>query len=114
MWGIFKKIGQGLKKGFDWVKDKIIKPVAKFLSPVSKPLAGIAKTLLPGAAPVVDLVEGGIEKLSGSGDGGPPPAHNEMLVGHDGHGIRHPVDDGDWAKAFDKSRTLNSEISEQK
>lgn len=109
-WGIFKKIGDGLKTAFNWVKDKIVKPVAKFLSPVAKPLAGVVKTLIPGSAPIVDLAEGAVEKLSGSGSGA-PPAHNGGLVGAGGHGIRRiPVDDGDWAQAFDKSRTLNKRI----
>ena len=89
-WGIFKKIGQGIKKGFNWVKDHIVKPVAKFIAPVAKPLGGVVKTLIPGSAPIVDLAEGAVEKLSG--------------------GIRVPVDDGDWAKAFDQSRTLNRRI----
>lgn len=91
-WGIFKKIGQGIKKGFNWVKDHIVKPVAKFIAPVAKPLGGVVKTLIPGSAPIVDLAEGAVEKLSGSGSGRPPPSQNTMLVGHDGHGIRVPVD----------------------
>ena len=128
-WGIFKKIGQGIKKGFNWVKDHVVKPVAKFIAPVAKPLGGVVKTLIPGSAPIVDLAEGAVEKLSGSGA---PPAHNDMLVGANGHGIRVPVDgssslsfangssslsfangssdNGDWAKAFDNSRTLNRRI----
>lgn len=134
-WGIFKKIGQGIKKGFNWVKDHVVKPVAKFIAPVAKPLGGVVKTLLPGSAPIVDLAEGAVEKLSGSG--APPPvdgssspsfANNGGMVGANGHGIRVPVDgssslnfvngssslsfanDGDWAKAFDNSRTLNRRI----
>ena len=88
-WGIFKKIGQGIKKGFNWVKDHVVKPVAKFIAPVAKPIGGVVKTLIPGSAPIVDLAEGAVEKLSGSGA---PPPHNDMLVGANGHGIRVPVD----------------------
>ena len=129
-WGIFKKIGQGIKKGFNWVKDHVVEPVAKFIAPVAKPLGGVVKTLLPGSAPIVDLAEGAVEKLSGSNI--LPPADNGGMVGANGHGIRVPVDgssslsfangssslsfangssdNGDWAKAFDNSRTLNRRI----
>ena len=101
-WGIFKKIGDGLKKAFNWTKNKIVKPVAKIISPVAKPLAGVVKTLVPGAAPIVDFAEGVVDKISGSG------AANGGLVGAGGHGIRN--DDDDWVKAFNTSRTLNKRI----
>ena len=86
-WGIFQKIGRGLKKAFNWVKDKVVKPVAKFLAPVAKPIASVVKTAIPGAAPIVNVAEKVVDKLSGSGSGSrPPPAAN--TVGYGGHGIR--------------------------
>ena len=107
-WGIFKKIGQGIKKGFNWVKDHIIKPIGKVAAPIAKVAAPVIKTILPESAPFVDVAEGVIDKLSGSGSGG--PSANGGLVGANGHGIRVPVDDGDWARAFDNSKVLNRKI----
>ena len=68
-WGIFQKIGQGLKKAFNWVNDKVIKPVANFLKPVVKPLGSVVKTLIPGSSTVVDVVSDGIEHIANSGSG---------------------------------------------
>ena len=65
-WGVFNKIGKGLKKAFNWVKDKVVKPVANVIAPVAKPLASVAKTIIPGAAPVFDVAENVVKKLSGS------------------------------------------------
>ena len=84
-WGIFKKIGEGLKKAYNWTKNHIVKPVAKALAPIAKPAAAIAKTLIPGASGIIDIAEKGIEKLSG--DGSRKNNINNM-VGRDGHGIR--------------------------
>ena len=56
-WGFWEKIKNGFKKAFNWVKDKIIKPVANVVkgawSKVVKPVVNIA-----GKIP-------GIEKLPG-------------------------------------------------
>ena len=82
-WGIFKKIGEGLKKAYNWTKNHIVKPVAKALAPIAKPAAAIAKTLIPGASGIIDIAEKGIEKLSGDGS-----RKNNNMVGRDGHGIR--------------------------
>ena len=82
-WGIFQKIGQGLKKAGSWVNQHIIQPVGKALSPIMKPLAGAVKTLVPGVAPIVDVVEG---VLDHSNQKPPPPSNN--MVGANGHGIR--------------------------
>ena len=70
-WGIFQKIGQGLKKAFNWVNDKVVKPVARFLKPITKPAGTILKTLIPGSAPVVDVVSDGIEHIADSGQPAP-------------------------------------------
>ena len=45
-WGIWKKIKNGIQKGFNWVKIKIVKPVIE----VAKPLA---KTVLPAIGGVI-------------------------------------------------------------
>ena len=66
-WGIFQKIGQGLKKAFNWVNDKVVKPVANFLKPVIKPVASVVETLIPGSKPIVDVVSDGIEHIANSG-----------------------------------------------
>ena len=71
-WGIFQKIGQGLKKAFNWVKDKVVKPVARFLKPITKPLGTVVKTLIPGSSGVVDVVSDGIEHIANSDQ---PAAH---------------------------------------
>ena len=62
-WEIFKKIGEGFKKAFHWVKDKVAKPVAKVLSHIAKQIDGVVKTLLPSVAPIVDITEAAIDKL---------------------------------------------------
>ena len=69
--GIFKKIGDGLKTAFGWVKDKILKPVANFLKPITKPAGTILKTLIPGSAPIVDVVSDGIDHIADSGQPAP-------------------------------------------
>lgn len=83
-WGIFQKIGQGLKKAFNFVKDDIVKPVAKVLAPIAKPIAAVAKTVIPGAGPVIDLVSDAL-----SSNHQPPPSN---MVGMNGHGIRQISD----------------------
>jgi hypothetical protein len=45
---MFKKIGGGLKKAINWVKDKIAPTVRKIL-PIAKPLVG----LIPGVGPAI-------------------------------------------------------------
>ena len=60
-WGIFSKIGKGLKKAFNWVRDKIAKPVVNFLKPVIKPVGNVVKKLIPGSDVVVDAVSDGID-----------------------------------------------------
>ena len=67
--GIFKKIGDGLKTAFGWVRDKIVKPVANFFAPVADEVSDVVETLVPGSKPVVELAKKGIKHLSGSGSG---------------------------------------------
>lgn len=103
-WGIFKKIGQGLKKGFNWVKDHIVKPVAKFVSPVAKVAAPVIGTFVPGAEKIIDTGAAVVDKLAGNNALTPP----DNMVGMNGHGIRKTTDD--WTSAFDNSRILNQKI----
>ena len=103
-WGIFKKIGQGLKKGFNWVKDHIVKPVAKFVSPVAKAAAPVIGTFVPGAEKIIDTGAAVVDKIAGNN--ALTPADN--MVGMNGHGIRKSTDD--WTSAFDNSRILNQKI----
>ena len=74
VWGIFKKISEGLKKVFNFVKDKVIAPVAK-------PIAGVVKTFVPGVAPVIDIAEDTITKLKNK-------SNSNDSVGYNGHCIR--------------------------
>ena len=50
-WGFFNKIKKGLKKAFNFAKDKIVKPV---VNKVVKPVLDIAKKAAPYAAPLAD------------------------------------------------------------
>ena len=58
-WGFWNKIKNGFKKAFNWVKDKIIKPVANVVkgawNKVVKPVANVVSNIpgiekLPGPA----------------------------------------------------------------
>ena len=53
-WGIWKKIKNGIQKGFNWVKNKILKPVGNFAKNVVKKVA----------APIISA-KGKILKTSG-------------------------------------------------
>jgi hypothetical protein len=35
-WGFFKKIGDGLKKAFNFVKDKVVKPAVGIVAPLAQ------------------------------------------------------------------------------
>ena len=39
-WGIWNKIKQGLSKAWNWVKDKVVKPVVNFGKKVIAPIVG--------------------------------------------------------------------------
>ena len=122
-WGIFKKIGQGLKKGFNWVKDHIVKPVAKFVSPVAKVAAPVVGAIVPGAEKLINAGTSVVDKLASNAladmpagnnalpasnalAGMPPPTNN--MVGMNGHGIRKPTDD--WTQPYDNYRIRNQKI----
>ena len=112
-WGIFKKIGQGLKKGFNWVKDHIVKPVAKFVSPVAKVAAPVVGAIVPGAEKLINAGTSVVDKLAGNNAlpasnalAGMPPASN--MVGMNGHGIRKQIDD--WTQPYDNYRIRNQKI----
>ena len=121
-WGIFKKIGQGLKKGFNWVKDHIVKPVAKFVSPVAKVAAPVVGAIVPGAEKLINAGTSVVDKLAGNNAlpasnalaGMPPPTNN--MVGMNGHGIRtqsvaasrKQIDD--WTQPYDNYRIRNQKI----
>ena len=113
-WGIFKKIGQGLKKGFNWVKDHIVKPVAKFVSPVAKVAAPVVGAIVPGAEQLINAGTSVVDKLASNALAGmpagnnalPPPTNN--MVGMNGHGIRKQIDD--WTQPYDNYRIRNQKI----
>lgn len=50
-WGFFNKIKRGLKKAFNFAKDKIVAPV---VNKVVKPVLDVAKKAAPYAAPLVN------------------------------------------------------------
>ena len=50
-WGIWKKIKNGIQKGFNWVKNKIIKPAINIVKP-------LAKTILPAIGGVLGTKAG--------------------------------------------------------
>ena len=50
-WGFFNKIKKGLKKAFNFAKDKIVKPV---VDKVVKPVLNVAKKAAPYAAPLAN------------------------------------------------------------
>lgn len=82
-WGFFKKIGQAIKKGANWVLDKVIKPVARTAAPI---LGQAAQTVLPGVAG--KLVHAGTDLVSKWAANGITPTPQKM-VGMNGHGIRN-------------------------
>ena len=76
-WGIWKKIKNGIQKGANWVKNKIIKPVIEVAKPVVKTLANKVLPAVGGAIgakfgnPAIGAKLGRIagEAISGSGSG---------------------------------------------
>ena len=120
-WGIFKKIGQGLKKGFNWVKDHIVKPVAKFVSPVAKVAAPVVGAIVPGAEKLINAGTSVVDKLASNALAGMPAGNNALpppgnMVGMNGHGIRtqsvaasrKQIDD--WTQPYDNYRIRNQKI----
>jgi hypothetical protein len=69
-WGIFKKIKQGLKKAWNFAKDKIIKPVVNVATKVSPFIGGALNTIVPGAGTIATGVIGGLDKLVNKSDAG--------------------------------------------
>lgn len=67
-WGFFNKIKRGFKKGFNWVKNKLIKPILKkapdIMAQVGPMLAnmpgkaGIAGKAMTFAAPILQTLQG--------------------------------------------------------
>jgi hypothetical protein len=79
----FKKIGGGIKKAFNWVKEKIA-PVVRKVLPFAKPILG----MIPGVGPsIVKGVEMG-ERIAGGADkfiNGSAQDRKDML--HQGIGL---------------------------
>ena len=50
-WVIWKKIKNGIQKGFNWVKNKIVKPAINIVKP-------LAKTILPAVGGVLGTKAG--------------------------------------------------------
>lgn len=81
--GFFKKLVEGVKKGFNWVKDKVVKPVVKFAAPIVSKVANMAAPVLDVVAPEFGLAAhgiglaadtvGGLFGANGSGQQQPDP-----------------------------------------
>jgi hypothetical protein len=59
----FKKIGGGIKKAFNWVKEKIA-PVVRKVLPFAKPILGMIPGVGPGIVKGIDIGE----KIAGHAD----------------------------------------------
>jgi len=57
-WGIWKKIKQGIGKAVNWVKNKIVKPVGRFVGKVAKPLLSVAVKAAPAVATAIGASKG--------------------------------------------------------
>jgi hypothetical protein len=67
-WGFFKKIGQGLSKAYNFVKDKVVKPAwEKVIKPAVKFAAPIVSKVAKGIAPMLGPEYGGIAEGIGIG-----------------------------------------------
>ena len=73
-WGIFNKIGKGLKKAANWVGHEIGK-VVRAAAPVVHAIAPGIEAAFPEAAPAVNAVDQGLNHI----------------VGANGHGIRRRI-----------------------
>lgn len=94
-WGFWNKVVKAIKKGWNAVKDHVVRPAARVVSKIAEPLGEIAETVLPGAAGKV--VHKGIDYLSKFAAPPPPPRPlpppeptPNYMVGANGHGIRNP------------------------
>jgi hypothetical protein len=56
---VFKKIGGGIKKAFNWVKDKVA-PVVRKVLPFAKPLIN----MIPGVGPAINTGIGIAERVA--------------------------------------------------
>ena len=56
-WGFFKKIKNGLTKAFNWVKDKVVKPVIN----VGKKILGVGVKAAPAIATAIGAAKGNPE-----------------------------------------------------
>jgi len=82
-WGFWNKIKKGMKKAWNFAKDKIIKPTV-----------GIAKKIVPFVAPAIDKIK--------------PGAGSAISTGVDV--IDGIINRGDWSKAVDNVDILNKHI----
>ena len=55
-WGFWKKLKNGFSKAFNWVKDKVAKPV---YDKVIKPVFNAGKNLLPAAGAAISTAKTG-------------------------------------------------------
>ena len=85
-WGLFNKIKKGLKKAFNFAKEKIVKP---FLGVATK------------AAPLIGMAANAIAPGSGIAVTGAINGANAIM---------NDIDEGDWSKAFDGAKTLSRRI----
>ena len=67
-WGIFKKIKQGLKKAWNFAKDKVIKPVVGVANKVSPIISAGLNAVIPGAGTITQGIIGGLDRMVNKSD----------------------------------------------
>ena len=64
----FKKVGNAIRKGVDFVRDKIVKPVTdKVIKPFKPFIAGAIGAVNPAAGAIADKVMDKVERFSDEG-----------------------------------------------
>ena len=61
-WGFFNKIKKGLKKAFNFAKDKIVKPIVNVAKKVAPVIAPAIDTIAPGGGAIFNHVVNGTDK----------------------------------------------------
>lgn len=55
-WGVWNKIKQGISKAFNWVKDKVVKPVTGFVRKIVAPIIGTKGQVMQASGNVLGKV----------------------------------------------------------
>ena len=67
-WGFFNKIKKGLKKAWNFAKNKVIKPIVNTAKKVTPFVAPIVDKFIPGAGTIANSVVQGVDSLVNKGD----------------------------------------------